>query len=347
MLFKQPLVEIQFGPFQGITDVHYRNVFQNYFTGIDKFFTPFFSGIQKENSKNLKTDEINPLFNDINHLIPQLLSNDSAEILRFAEQCKTMGYNEVNLNMGCPYPQVALKKRGSGLMPYTEMVAKMMNELKGNLPLAFSIKCRLGYHNSTELEELLPYFNSVGLKELIVHARLGKQMYGGVPDQEKFAAIIPLSDSPVVYNGDIFTVDQFKAYQQKFPEINKWMLGRGILSDPFLASDIKGTTSENDMNSRKEIVYQFITSLYLKRRKVKADNPAILGRMKELWSYLHWSFDDPATAWRMIRKVGNFEDYEETVAYIVKHQQWVGSGFIHSASSKNDYDDTFNQHNNE
>lgn len=306
--------------------MYYRNVFAAHFQGIDKFFTPFLSGIHTENSKNLRTAEIDPLFNTVNTLVPQLLSNDAEEILRFGRQCARLGYKEINLNMGCPYPQVARKKRGSGLMPYRDLVAEIADKTAGQIPVDFSIKCRLGYFENEEIDQLLPIFGRMELSELIVHARLGKQMYSGKPNQDKFADILTEYPATVVYNGDIFSLSDFMTTQQKFPLLNRWMLGRGILADPFLASDIKSIGPDN-FEVRKQIVYRFITHLYLVRRKAKADNPAVLGRMKELWSYLNLSFSEPLDAWRLIRKSNNFENYEEAVAHIFRHQSWIGSGF--------------------
>lgn len=319
-------IRLQLGPFQGITDVYFRQVFMAHFTGIDKFFTPFLSGIHTENSRNLRTDELNPGLNPVDQLTPQLLSNDAGELLRFARQCRAMGYKEVNLNMGCPYPQVAKKKRGSGLLPFAEMVDAMAENYTTEKPLPISIKCRLGYNTSDEIDRLLPIFNRMHLSELIIHARLGKQMYSGIPDSGKFAALVADIQAPVVYNGDIFSVDGFANYRRQFPGVHGWMLGRGLLADPFLAADIKQLCHASN-EERKTKVEHFITDLYLRRRKARADNPAVLGRMKELWSYLHHSFSQPAIAWRLIRRSNDFESYESAVSSIFRHQDWLGAGY--------------------
>jgi len=320
-------LHLQLGPFQGITDVHYRMVFKDYFEGIDKFFTPFFTGIQKDNSRSLRTDEIDPKLNNVKVTVPQILSNDAEEIIRFSQQCKAMGYNEVNLNMGCPYPMVAKKKRGSGLMPYSELIGSMFDRLNGNLATDFSIKCRLGYNDPDEIDELLPLFNSFNLSELIVHARVGTQMYKGVSDVDRFASIIPAVKTKLVYNGDIFSTNSFQIVQQKLEGIQSWMLGRGILADPFLASDLKGISTSLTSEERKSIVYHFITALYIRRREVKGENPSILGRMKEIWSYMRWSFDEPLTLWRLIRKVNTFDTYDEAIEQIFSELTWKGSGY--------------------
>lgn len=320
-------ISLELGPFQGITDVYFRNCFQETFTGIDRFYTPFFSGIHTANSKNLKTEEIDPECNNIKVLTPQILSNEADEIIRFATQCHLMGYEEINLNMGCPYPQVARKKRGAGLLPFAEHTEQMLNKLTNQLPLSFSIKCRLGYYNKTEIDYLIPLFNSIPLSSLIVHARLGKQMYTGRPDHDKYSEIESLIQSKKVYNGDIFAPEDITILLSKFDGTHTWMLGRGLLADPFLASDIKGMTVSLSSEEKKYIVFHFIQNLYLKRRKARRDNPALIGRMKELWSYLHLSFSESETAWRLIRKSKNFEEYESAVHRIFDEMQWVGHGY--------------------
>ena len=131
-------IQLSLGPFQGITDAPFRNVFKKHFGGIDKFYTPFFTGIQKEHAKNLQVEEIDPRFNDVATLTPQILSTDADEILRFATQCKALGYQEINLNMGCPFPRVANKKRGCGLLPYPDKIEAMLDKVFENIDLRFS-----------------------------------------------------------------------------------------------------------------------------------------------------------------------------------------------------------------
>ena len=183
---------LSLGPFQGITDAPFRNVFKRHFGGIDKFYTPFFTGIHKEDhAKNLQGEEIDPRCNDVETLTPQILSTDAEEILRFAKQCKALGYKEINLNMGCPFPRVANKKRGCGLLPYPDMVEAMFERVFEEIDIQFSVKCRLGYFNPDEIDAIIPIFNKFPLSELIIHPRIGKQLYKGEADVERFKALIP------------------------------------------------------------------------------------------------------------------------------------------------------------
>ena len=316
---------LSLGPFQGITDAPFRNVFKRHFGGIDKFYTPFFTGIHKEDhAKNLQTEEINPRCNDVETLTPQILSTDAEEILRFAKQCKQLGYKEINLNMGCPFPRVANKRRGSGLLPCPDMVEAMLERVfEGIGEMKFSVKCRLGYFSPDEIESVIPIFNKYPLSELIIHPRIGKQLYKGEADVERFAALIPYINAPLVYNGDIFSVESFGRINgiiNNGPStgsgalINQFMLGRGILANPFLAEDIRRGACHAP--ERKERLHNYVLDLYEDRLRHAGGSPKVLGRMKELWSYLMNDFEDPQAVWRKIKKINALKEYEEAVERI-------------------------------
>ena len=231
-------IKLSLGPFQGITDAPFRNVFKKHFGGIDKYYTPFFTGIQKDHAKNMQVEEIDPRFNDVETLTPQILSTDAEEILRFASQCKELGYKEINLNMGCPFPRVANKKRGCGLLPYPEKIDAMLGTVFERIDLKFSIKCRLGYFSPDEIIPVIDIFNQYPLSELIIHPRIGKQLYKGEADVQRFAELMASIKAPLVYNGDIVSVESFERIREQVKPVNEFMLGRGLLANPFLAEEI-------------------------------------------------------------------------------------------------------------
>ncbi len=310
---------LSLGPFQGITDAPFRNVFKKHFGGIDKFYTPFFTGIQKDHAKNMQVEEIDPRFNDVATLTPQILSTDAEEILRFATQCKELGYKEINLNMGCPFPRVANKKRGSGLLPYPEKIDAMLSAVFERIELNFSIKCRLGYFNPEEIIPVIEVFNPYPLSELIIHPRIGKQLYKGDADVKRFAELIPMIKAPLVYNGDIVSVESFERIREQVKPVNEFMLGRGLLANPFLAEEIKGTWEE----SKKERLHAYVIDLYEDRLHHAGGSPKVLGRMKELWSYLMNAFDEPQDIWRKIKKINALKEYEEAVETVFWEHQVI------------------------
>ena len=334
---------LSLGPFQGITDAPFRNVFKRHFGGIDKFYTPFFTGIHKEeNAKNLQGEEIDPRLNDVNTLTPQILSTDAEEILRFAKQCKELGYKEINLNMGCPFPRVANKKRGSGLLPYPEKVDAMLERVFETIDIKFSVKCRLGYFSPDEIEAIVPIFNKFPLSELIIHPRIGKQLYKGEADVERFKALMPQINAPLVYNGDIVSVESFERIHKTLNDgpstlrgasgttssgtcktLVQFMLGRGILANPFLAEEIKNNFVGRDacnasLQNKTNRLHNYVLDLYEDRLRHAGGSPKVLGRMKELWSYLMYSFDEPQDIWRKIKKINALKDYEEAVETVFR-----------------------------
>ena len=319
-------VLLSLGPFQGITDAPFRNVFKRHFGGIDKFYTPFFTGIHKEDhAKNLQGEEIDPRYNDVETLTPQILSTDAEEILRFAKQCKQLGYKEINLNMGCPFPRVANKKRGCGLLPYPDKVEAMLERIFEDIDIKFSVKCRLGYFSPDEIDAIIPIFNKFPLSELIIHPRIGKQLYKGEADVERFKALIPYINTPLVYNGDIVSVESFGRIRNAVLSVNRFMLGRGLLTNPFLAEQIKNGSADACNASlqykpvdKTERLHVYVIDLYEDRLRHAGGNPKVLGRMKELWSYLMYSFEEPQVVWRKIKKLNALKDYEEAVESIFK-----------------------------
>ena len=343
----EPLLSL--GPFQGITDAPFRNVFKRHFGGVDKFYTPFFTGIHKEDhAKNLQGEEIDPSCNDVETLTPQILSTDAEEILRFAKQCQQLGYKEINLNMGCPFPRVANKKRGSGLLPYPDKVEAMLERVFEEIDVKFSVKCRLGYFDPNEIDAIIPVFNKYPLSELIIHPRIGKQLYKGEADVERFRALMPLVKAPLVYNGDIVSVESFQRISEAVRPVDQFMLGRGLLANPFLAEEIKAATEDplcviarrNDEANRRfddesiqdrgldcraslamtktDRLHNYVIDLYEDRLHHAGGSPKVLGRMKELWSYLMYSFEEPQVVWRKIKKLTALKDYEEVVEMIFK-----------------------------
>ncbi|MDO9256058.1 MAG: tRNA-dihydrouridine synthase family protein [Bacteroidales bacterium] len=314
---------IYLAPFQGITGVTFRKVYSNHFKGVDKLFTPFFTAINSEMKLPArKLAELGSISENGAEVIPQILSKDADEIIRFAQFCEKQEFTELNWNLGCPYPMVANKKRGSGMLPYPEMVDEILEKVMAETTFRFSVKCRLGYFSSEEIFKLVPVFNHHKISELTIHARIGKQLYTGEPDLDTFQKAISLITVPVVYNGDIFSINDFHKVSGCFPTLNTWMIGRGLLSDPFLPAIIKGLPIETD---RQVIIRRFIDELYSSYRRQLNDNPALLGILKEYWHYLAESFDNPHKVFKQLKKVKKFDEYEAAVDVVFGEYEWLGS----------------------
>jgi tRNA-dihydrouridine synthase B len=303
--------QIYLAPFQSITTHTFRRVYSNHFKAISKYYTPFFSKIDHDSRlSSRKEQEIQHLTEGSPQVVPQILSKDPVEILRFARICESRGFKELNWNLGCPFPQVADKKRGSGILPYPELVDEILDKVMPDMPLQFSIKCRLGYSSQEEIIDLIPIFNRYPINELTVHGRIGKQLYSGASNHDMLAVIKPLITVPFVHNGDVFSVADFESVLIKIPDNTRWMIGRGILYNPFLPYEILKIEAPDDKMAK---LYAFMSDLYRAYRNDMHDRLTLLNVLKEYWDYLANYFESPQKVTRFVKKVKNFNEYEEAV----------------------------------
>ena len=298
-------------PIRGYTHALFRNLFQAHFEGIDVAVAPFIVTMGKNPIRTKHLKDVLPENNGGARLIPQILSNDPVGFTQMAQALADLGYETINWNLGCPFPMVARKKRGSGLLPYPDRIKAILDDVIPNIPNKLSIKTRVGRHDPGEIETLLPLFNHYPLTEVIIHPRTGVEMYTGTADPDRFAAVMGLSDHPLVYNGDIWNVAAFNALAHRFPAIDRWMIGRGVMADPFLPADIQsGDTHSSDRLNR---FIRFHDAL-LHALQETLDGPAhVLDKMKGYWSFFYLSFEDGRKLFKKIRKTHRIDDYTAVV----------------------------------
>lgn len=305
-------------PMEGITGYIYRNSYNKYFNNIDKFFTPF---ITPNTSKSFKTKELRDLLPENNeglNVVPQILTNDSEGFISTAKKLKDLGYNEINLNLGCPSGTVVSKYRGSGFLAKREELDKFLYEIFKMDDMKISIKTRIGKDKPEEFYELINIYNKYPLEELIIHPRTREDFYGNKPNLEVFKDALSLSKSSVCYNGDIFTVKDYNNFIDCFPSVEKIMIGRGILANPGLLDDIKESISLD-----KEKLKEFHNEIFMNYRKVFNEDKNAIYRMKELWGYMIYIFSDNKKYIKKIKKAQRLEDYNEAVLSLFREQQII------------------------
>jgi len=299
-------------PIRGVTDAIYRNSFFEHFGGFDLAMAPF---VTTPRGKRIKPNHIKDLLPERNRafpMVPQLLSKEPEQFVLVARRLFDLGYGEINWNLGCPYPQVANKGRGSGLLNQPEVIDRFLDQVLPVLSGKLSVKTRLGRESRDEIFTLMPIFNRYPLSELIIHPRTGRQLYEGTVDRDTFEQCLDLSDHPVVYNGDITTVDEFQAGSGRFKGVNRWMIGRGALVDPFLMAAIKnGEVPETEKADR---VRRFHDDLFLQYSEVLFGPSHLLDRMKGLWKYLGAGFKDSRNVLKRIHKTTKIDQYKEVVS---------------------------------
>lgn len=308
-------------PLQGVTTAQFRTAFAACFGGFDYAVAPFILSAKGARLSGSHFKDLLPEANRGIRVVPQILSNDPGAFLETVSRLRELGYREVDWNLGCPYPMVANKGRGSGLLPHPDRVRAFLDEVCADPELRLSVKLRLGRERSDEILALAPILNDHPLRRVTIHPRLGIQMYEGEVDLEGFAAAIAEIRHPIVYNGDILDSAGFAALQARFAGLSGWMIGRGAIRDPFLAGDIVGDIVP--IEDRPARLRAFHAELYGEYRDALSGPRHVLDKMKEVWSYLGPSFAGANKALKALTKASSFEAYEAAVAKLFSEGTWL------------------------
>ncbi len=303
-------MDFYFAPMEGITGHIYRRAFHNLFPTPDKYFTPFISPDGNKILRNKEKRDVLPENNVGMQVVPQIITNRADYFLMAAEYLKSeYGYTEVNLNLGCPSGTVVTKGKGSGFLSRLDELERFFEEVFDKCSVEVSVKTRVGRNDAEDWERILEIFRKYPVKELTVHPRIQKDFYKGQVRMEKFAYAYENWERPLCYNGDIFTKESFEKLTVRFPELSAVMLGRGLLSDPYLIGRLRDEELPEE-SVRRERIRAFHEQLITEYGEVLSCDRDLLYKMKELWFYLLDSFEDSEKARKQIRKCEKLSEYK-------------------------------------
>ena len=303
--------KLYLAPLRGLTDYIYRNTFNRHFNGFDAAVTPFIPSSRTTRATPLHLKDVLPENNTSMPIEPQILCNNPADFIPLAKQLYDLGYPTVNWNLGCPFPMVAKKQRGSGLLPYPDRIEDFLAKTVPAIPNRLTIKTRLGRRDSEEIIQLMPIFNRYPLQEIIIHPRTGKQMYDGEPDLDAFEKCIEMTHHRIVYNGDITDLKSFQNLSARFNTIKAWMIGRGAIVNPFLPAILK--SGKDDFSDRVETFRSFYQELFDEYQRVFSGPGHLLERMKGFWTYFSQAFKDSRKIRKKIHRTLKLQRYLEIV----------------------------------
>lgn len=304
-------MKFYFAPMEGVTGYIYRNVHHTFFPGTDKYFTPFVVANQTYHFKTKEQKDVAPENNQGLYVVPQIMANKAEEFIWAAGEMKKLGYEEVNLNLGCPAATVVSKKKGSGFLAYPDELDAFLETVFSGLEgqgIRISIKTRLGKERVEEAERLMEIYNRYPLHELIIHPRVQKDFYKNKPHMEAFAKALQASRHPVCYNGNLFSKEDYEQFADHFPEIQSVMLGRGLIADPALVRELQGGAG-----LEREELHRFHSAVFRAYRSTDLGEVNTLFKMKELWAYMGQLFTGDERMIRKIRKSGNDSEYLRAV----------------------------------
>mgnify|MGYP005759440661 FL=1 len=308
-------MEYYFAPMEGITGYIHRNVHHSLFPGISKYFTAFIAPGQKGKFSAREKNDILPDHNRGICTVPQLLTNNPQDFITTAVKLGELGYREINLNLGCPSRTVVTKYRGSGFLAKPGELDAFFAEVfsacggEGSLgEMQISVKTRLGVEEPEEFFRILDIYNRYPLKELIIHPRTQRDFYSGPVHMDLFAYGAEHSRCPVCYNGDIRTGEDMRALEERFPALDRVMIGRGLLVDPALHLQLRGGRMPD-----RAALRTFHDRIYDWYRQEMPGARPVLFKMKELWAYMGQLFEDGRRPLKKIRKAERTEAYEAAV----------------------------------
>jgi len=314
-------MKLYFAPMEGITTYIYRNLHYKYYKGIDKYYSPFVSPGPNQGLSVKEIRDVLPENNPDIPLIPQLMTNRSEDFIMAAKIMQDRGYKELNFNLGCPSGTVVSKKKGSGFLAFPDELNRFLEEVFSdplivNKEVEVSIKTRAGKASHDEWPRLMEIYNQYPMKELIIHPRVQQDMYKNTPSWDVFAQAVEECKVPLVFNGDIFRVPEFLAFAEKFPQIDRIMLGRGIIRNPELAERILALDGEETAvpdQFDKKTFRMFHDDLIEAYSDYMYGERPVLYKMKELWFYMISMFPDSQKIGKKIMKSNHLAEYRAIV----------------------------------
>ena len=327
-------MKIYFAPLEGITNYVFRNMHHRHYQGVDKYFTPFISPAPSQRMKEKELKDVFPENNEGIPLVPQIMTNRSADFLELARTLQGMGYGEINLNLGCPSGTVVSKKKGSGFLTETGALDRFLDEICEDPLIAsgqvrFSVKTRIGRYSAAEWPLLQEIYDRYPLEELIIHPRVQKDMYRNEPNREIYAQAAREMQKRPVYNGDLFTPEDFGNFLGDFPQTEAVMLGRGMIRNPELG-EIAARIATDPETFRQaggdadpyrmdiDRFERYIRELIGTYEEHLFGEKTVLFKMKDIWNLVMDGYPDYPKIAKRIRKCTRLAEYEDIVAEMLQ-----------------------------
>lgn len=298
-------IPIHFAPLQGYTDDVFRRIHHELIGGIETYYTPFLrmegGGVR---SKDMR--DIRPVFNEGVPVVPQIILKSMKEFDYLVEVVEEKGYTRIDINMGCPFPMQAKHGRGAGLLAHTDIIGEMAKAIADKPHLTFSVKMRLGWEDKDEWRSVLPILNDTPLAQVTLHPRIGTQQYKGEVSMEAFGEAYEACKHPLIYNGDVTSVEGIRVLEKEYPRLAGVMIGRGLLAQPWLAAEYasgeewsaeKRRRSLHDMHDRMKAHYETTVN----------SEAQLHARLRLFWEYMEEELG--RKLYKKIMKAGNLKNY--------------------------------------
>ncbi len=301
-------MNLYFAPLEGITTQIYRSVHAECFGFCDGYFAPFITPSDNERISRKGLRDVVPEKNEGQNLTVQVLTNRSDSFLKFARKVRMLGYREININLGCPFPRVVQKGRGAGMLQDKEELDRFLDGIFSSTDVSVSVKTRAGFDSGEEMESLMEVYNQYPISELTIHPRARENFYKGTPDMEAFSKAYKSAKMPVCYNGDIATVEDCEKIASLYPDLSGVMIGRGAIKNPAIFREIRGGEP-----LKTEELITFSDRLSDVYYEALGSEVFTLQKLKEIWGYMIEGYPEEAKIAKNIKKASTREELSEVI----------------------------------
>ena len=301
-------MRVYYAPLEGITDAAFRRIHHKYFPGLDRYYMPFLSPTIHRCFTNREARETPPADSVGFTAVPQLLGKNPQDMAWAIEQCRDLGYEEVNINLGCPSGTVVAKGNGSGMLANPDNLDRFLDEVFSLTDHPISIKTRIGLTEPEEFPRILEIYNQYPIKELTIHPRVRKAFYKGKCNMEMFEYALAHSRAPLCYNGDILSQADIDTIAEKYPQVEAVMIGRGLVADPGML--VPGGTTPEKLEAYLDELLETYVEIFGSRKNT-------MFRMKEHWFYLLSLFEDDAKLGKQLRKTTDYDQFRSLTHQII------------------------------
>ncbi len=300
-------MKLYYAPLEGITTYTYRNAHAEMFGMCDKYYAPFIVPTENERISLRTLRDIVP-GNNRAEVVPQILCNCGKALNKFTQKLSPLGYDELNLNFGCPAATVVGKRRGSGALRDTESLDALLDSIFSNTEFKISVKTRVGYFSHDEFPKILEVYNKYPISLLIVHPRVREELYKGCPNMASFDMAYESSNAKLCYNGDIKSVFDYEKITNRYSGLDSVMIGRGAVANPAIFREIKGGAR---LKTRELIAF---SKLLEERYTAIFDSSVhVLHKLKEVWMYALLNFPEERKIAKAVKKAARLCDLNSAI----------------------------------
>lgn len=299
------MLPIYFAPLQGYTDDVYRRVHHKLVGGVECYYTPFVR-VEAGSIRSKDIRDIAPSNNKNIPVVPQIIFSNRKEFEYLTNRVEELGYKQIDLNMGCPFPLQAKHGRGCGILQNPSVVQDIIEGVKLHSNIKFSIKMRLGWEEKDEYKRIIPILNNADFQHITLHPRTGIQQYKGSVDYSEIDNIASICNHQLIINGDITSLKHIHQIEEQFPKISGIMIGRGLLANPALAVEY-ASGKEWDNHNRIALLLKMHDVLMEEYSKILKGDTQMLNKMRTFWEYSEELLT--RKPYKKVMKSGNLKNY--------------------------------------